>query len=145
MKRILYAALLVFGMSLMFCSCEKGEGGESGGISQSFLTGCWAVIDDYNTVDAVADYFEFGKNGILTHYELQHVDLDVMPSLNNGTLYSPANATWVQTEKAEYKLDEGFLMIGIFSGRVNKLDKDTFVCDIWSRTTFYRIKQFKTK
>lgn len=67
MKKVIYFAALLFGMSLS--SCEKEE---MGGTAMESMAGQWyctvdAVDDDGNPIDGGEDYWEVGKTIILTY------------------------------------------------------------------------------
>lgn len=48
MKKVLYSFMLVLGMSLMFCSCEKEEGG--GKVDETKIEGKWWAVQKFEAL-----------------------------------------------------------------------------------------------
>lgn len=151
MKKRLFIVVLIF--STLLCSCDKIG---SGGISSSYLEGAWVNADKYYNPDEVLDYYEFSKNGVVSVYSLSSNgkisidDENFYGSFKNGTLYVPAGKWWEKCGAWEYRIEGDELMFAFFSGKIKKLDKDTFVYESYGGMseldgTNYRIKKFSTK
>ena len=141
MRKILYSAMLLLGMSI-FCSCSK-EGGSTGG--SSWIVGNWVFVENSSSKEWIDTYVNFSNDGFMTVYGL--TPLDNCAKLENGNLITPASESWTQMGVIQYTLRGDNLHFVATADRIEKKDKDTFVLtgDSDFAGTYYRIKSMKTK
>ena len=143
MKKILFAIVLVLGMSVVFCSCQK-EGGSSdvGGT----LVGSWVLDED---VDGLKEYCEFTNDGFLKCYVLKPGN--AYATYEKGVLYTPASNKWELYDTVPYSVNDGILSCKYLDGfRIKVVDKDTIqVFEYYGSeildSYYYRIRKFSTK
>ena len=143
MKKILNVVLLVFGMSILFTSCEGLEGT---GVN-SWIVGDWIMIEDNGEAYSPYEYLRFTRDGyfaVVFGYRGNKKNC----WFDNGTLYSTPEVEWDTEIEAEYKIDNGNLITaGIVIGKGEKINKDKFYFDAYNdyEGTYVRIKNFKTQ
>ena len=145
MKKVLFSILLVLGMSLMFCSCEKEEGGEGNGttIKSSDIIGSWAPTD----YEYVNFYWEFTKDGMVKYYEAHNHGGNYC-SFSNGTFYVPKEYEWELDMYGKYVIEENIIFFeGMRMGSIKRINKDTYIfnSDLLVDGTVQRIKKFSKK
>lgn len=153
MKRVLYSVLLILGMSAMFCSCEKEEGGVFGTdkIGTKDIIGNWALTDN----NEIYYYWEFTKDGIVNYYELEspkgfrqvYHHNDTPAYYDNGTLFVPSSFEWSLEISGEYSVDNGHVYYdGTSIGSIERIGKDKyrFVSAILESGTVQKVKKFET-
>ena len=149
MKRLFFAAILLSGISCVFCSCSKSEDEEK----QDLLVGCW-VDTDLIEENELYSYIEFTSNGLFYWYEFKSpegTENEVYPTFENGTLYLSKGYSWERQNTWEYWVKEGYL----FSTRplstgmkIVSLGNDKVVLqsgENGDEEVYLRVKQFKTK
>lgn len=156
MKKVLYAVMLLLGLSI-FSSCSE-VGGSTGG--NSWIVGDWCMTndaafgDDYYYKGYIYNYFSFSKDGFMSYYEIEYNDdLDLDDKLawfDNGTLYSKQSVSWEKLATVEYSIKNNqIISAGFVAGTIQKINNDKFVIvgdyEFSSTKTYERIKSFKTK
>ena len=142
MKRLIYAVMLLLGLSI-FGSCSK-EGGSTGG--GSWLVGDWAPI--FESGNQTTDYYlSFSRDGIFTiYYAYTDDDYEATGWFDSGTLFCAPNVHWEKDMQMEYKISGGKLItMGMVVGSVNKINNNKFILDADNdyEGTYERIKSFK--
>ena len=141
MKKTLFAALLLMGMSIMFSACDKmGSFGEYG-----FLVGCW--VDEYyadENPEKVWEYTEFTKSGL---YKEHYLSSGVPASFKDGVLSTPSFGQWMVDDDMVGKFDvtDGYLSVSGYWGgwgKVEKINKNLITID---GSKYYRINKRKEK
>ena len=157
MKKVIFAVMLMIGMSIMVCSCQKdnenGGGGSGSGsgssISTKWLAGSWVLSGE----DQIYWYWELTANGHFKYYDLNGDWLhsyteDAYATFSNGTLTTPAQCTWKVSLEGKYTLegDEIYVDDVVFA-KIEKLGKDKalMTSTILEDGIVERIKSFKTK
>ena len=151
MKKTLFAALLLLGMSIMFASCDKTDINTEKETdintvkkAEKALIGCW-YSDEMG-------YYEFKKNGQCIGHSLEPYEVSV--TYINGVLYTPSSGTWRESIGGQYEITGGpFLYEGETYYSVNIPGfipgVELFFQDsnfIWvGDFDFYRIKDFRTR
>lgn len=112
--------------------------------NDSFIVGCWAEMypEDGNKVQC---YEEYTKNGQYISYELSPDD--VYATYENGTLTTPAGATWKTFETGPYSFSysSGSCVYLVYSYPITIIDDNTITrkdSSHWT-TYLYRITKFK--
>ena len=141
MKKLVFALMLVLGMSVLFCSCEK----ESDNTIRDTLVGCWTADVDNTRIQF---YLEFTKDGLYKKYELHRG----YATYENGVLYSPSPSTWQEEVMGKYDISGGVMTVEGWEGttRVTVINDDriSFVFEEdgeRGEQPYVRIKKFSTK
>ena len=152
MNKVFYAASLLVGLSVLFCSCEK-EGAENGKDDDlaSVIVGCWAAVwEGKTTIDNLYEYVEITADGKFKEYYIDTSWGDYA-SFRNGVLYSPAGDKWKLDDVSKFFIEGNGLYCdsGIIA-RVSIIDNDTLdikyaMATHWDNYTYYRIKKFATQ
>ena len=124
MKKTLFAALLLLGMSIMFASCEKTR--TSGNVKKD-LIGCWAGNYDDGPEGSFFDwninyYIEFKKDGHYTEYMLFPDDANATFD-EQGVLRIPSSAKWEVMYSGKYSV----------GGKAGESDTDGIVGQYWAK------------
>ena len=162
MKKTLFAALLLLGMSIMFASCEKTG-------TERTLVGCW--VEEWEELDTDSPknfegvvypflYCEFTKSGLIKEFNLYKKNgencnngsgyFDGYFDDKNGVLYSAQGTQWRLYNTQTYTIKEGFLAVTLgdeYAGYIGDgyfeiINKDKIRIDgnVW-----HRVKKFSTK
>ena len=145
MKRFILAVAILLGLSVLFISCNKDNGGTGGG---SWIVGKWALAPEGNHsfLEEMNAYVEYTKDGFIIGYYLKNTD--DLARFENGNLYTPAGATWVRDTEVslQYTLSENMISIAGYGVPIEKINNDNFIVKGTSLGgNYYRIKNFKTK
>ena len=143
MKRLFYAISLLFGLSVLFSSCEKSENENKKDV-ESPVVGCWTEegLSSYGEVD---EYFEFTNTGYLKDYYA-----DGSASFIDGVLSYPG--TWILDYVSEYWIEDRLLYVAesreVVAYEFEMIGKDK-LCLSWVNNkgkretgTLVRIKKF---
>ena len=124
MKRLMYATMLLIGLSV-FCSCNK-EGGSTGGNLASTIVGIWIFTDDEDLMDA---WFQFTEAGVVTRFDISYKgDDDNLVSYDNGVLTVKPLVYWTEGPSWQYSFQENKLFAGgMFWGNVQIVNKNKLI------------------
>lgn len=146
MKKIIYVLMLVLGMSVLLCSCEK-EGGD--GVSDEWIVGSWVLTGE----EQIYWYWELKPNGRFIYYDLNGDWLhsyseDDYATFSNGTLITPSNCSWEASLEGKYTLEGNEIIVDdIVLAKIERLGKDKarMTSTVLEDGIVERIKSFKTK
>ena len=149
MKKLILAALLILGMSIMFSSCDKTD--ES--INKK-LVGCWALYyedDGELKLDWRYGYVEYTKDGLYNVYfysedEDDEYNFDAWCEINfhNGILSYPRHAKKYLDQSWSYDIRGGQLTAGGYTlGKITVINKDHIeYSSDGDKMVLYRVKEF---
>lgn len=143
MKRLIYAAMLLLGLSILgSCNKEEGGGGGSGNLASTII-GSWVI--EWNSLDEIDYYIEFTKDKRATFYELS--PSGSWARYDNGVLYAPDGCEWEKVESFQYSIADGKLdieqeMMNVF---ITKVNNDKLHVSWNGENYWYRVKKFRTE
>lgn len=143
MKRLMYAAMLLLGLSV-FCSCSK-EGGSTKDNLASTIVGTWIFTDDEDLMDA---WFQFSESGIVTRFDISYKgDDDNLVSYDNGVLTVKPLVYWTEGPSWQYSFQGNNLFAGgMFWGNVQIVNKNKLIIgggeEVDYKGTLERILQY---
>lgn len=140
MKKLIYAVMLLLGLSI-FGSC--GKEGNEGNIA-STLIGIWTEDFGDGSLDEINLYFEFTKDKQVIFYTLPDGSY---ANYANGVLITPADSHWEKEETAPYSFVDGMMTIQgqMYGGFITKINNDKLHINWNGEYDWVRIKSFKTK
>jgi len=143
MKKVLYFAAIILGMSILFTSCSKDK-------YQDTIAGFWVFDSFINGTGEdgsyiIDTYIEFRESGLVNIYSF--VD-DGYGSIKNGLLTIHSKADPYVVQKASYFVTEDLLTFDGICYEITIIDNNTISLKEQINgggAQMYRIKQFKNE
>lgn len=143
MRKLVFAVSLLFALSVLFCSCNKNN--IEVPHNDKFIVGSWVELYPVDN-NKVWEYEEFTADGKYKYYELTPYDDNVYATYENGTLTTPAGATWEMTDLAAYVFSYSPSVISVEGHSVSISIVDDNTISNYShgeKSYFHRITKFK--